>query len=83
MSITFGTTPINYSGITSKVFEKSRHNFLKVERVRITIFDSIYFSEKMWIHLNVYVNSQNYHLWYSENLHEFMESGLHPKKIGI
>ncbi len=35
------------------------------------------------MHRNGYINSQNYHLCCSENQHTFVESGLHPLKIGI
>ncbi len=43
----------------------------------------VFFSDKAWVHLNGYVNSQNYRLWCAENPHEFVESGLRLQKIGI
>ncbi len=46
-------------------------------------FDSVYFSDQAQVHLDGYVNFQNYCFWYSENQHEFVESGLHPEKIDI
>ncbi len=38
---------------------------------------------KVWVHLDGYINSQNYRLWCCENTHALVESGLHPLKIGI
>ncbi len=46
-------------------------------------FDNVYFSDKAWVHLDGYINSQNYRLWCCENPHAFVESGLHSLKIGI
>ncbi len=46
-------------------------------------FDLVYLSDKAWVHLNDYVNSQNYCFWYSKNHRECVESGLQPEKIGI
>jgi len=30
-----------------------------------------------------YINAQNYRLWKSENPHAYLETGLHPQKIGL
>ncbi len=46
-------------------------------------FDNVFFSDKAWVHLDGYINSQNYRLWCCENPHAFVESGLHSLKIGI
>ncbi len=45
--------------------------------------DRVFFSDEAWVHLDGYVNYQNYRLWCAKNPHEFVESGLHPQKIGI
>ncbi len=46
-------------------------------------FDNVYFSDEAWVHLDSYINSQNYRIWCCKNSHAFVESGLHPLKIGI
>jgi hypothetical protein len=33
--------------------------------------------------LSGYVNSQNYRIWSSENPHAFVETRLHPVKVGV
>ncbi len=43
-------------------------------------FDNVYFSDEVWVHLEGYINSQNYRLWCCENPHAFVESVLHPLK---
>ncbi len=43
----------------------------------------MYFSDEAWVHLDGYINSQNYRLWCCENLHAFAKSGLHSLKIRI
>ncbi len=45
--------------------------------------DYYIFSDKMWFHLSGYVNSQNYWIWSTNNLHVFEETLLHPIKVGI
>ncbi len=56
------------------------NTFVHNERHKI---DHVFFSDEAWVHLDEYVHSQNYRLWYAENTHKFVESGLHPQKIGI
>ena len=45
--------------------------------------DMTFFSDEAWIHLSGYINSQNTRIWSAHNPHEFVESPLHPLKIGI
>ncbi len=45
--------------------------------------DTILFSDVAWVHLDSYINTQNYHLWGSEIPHAYKETGLHPQKIWI
>jgi hypothetical protein len=47
------------------------------------ILDKTFFSGEGWLHLSSYVNSQNMRSWYAENLHKFIETPLHPQKIGV
>lgn len=42
-----------------------------------------FFSDEAWFHLSGYINSQNMRMWSSENPHIFLESPLHPEKIGV
>jgi hypothetical protein len=39
--------------------------------------------DEAWFQLSGYVNSQNYRTWATENPHVFLESSLHPIKIGV
>ena len=45
--------------------------------------DNTFFSDESWVHLSGYINSQNYRTWATENPHEFVETDLHPQKLGI
>ncbi len=45
--------------------------------------DRVFFSDEAWMHLDGYVNAQNYRLWCAKNPHKFVESGHHPQKITI
>lgn len=47
------------------------------------ILDLTFFSDEAWFHLSGYVHSQNYRTWATENPHTFIETSLHPIKIGI
>jgi hypothetical protein len=47
------------------------------------ILDHTFFSDEAWIHLDGYVNSQNYRIWSSENPHATVETTLHPIKVGV
>ncbi len=42
-----------------------------------------FFTDKFWFHLSVHVNSKNFQVRGSKNPHTFLESSLHPQKIGI
>ncbi len=42
-----------------------------------------FFSDKAWFYLSGYVNSQNYSIRSTNNLHVFEETSLHPIKVGI
>lgn len=47
------------------------------------ILDLTFFSDEAWFHLSGYINSQNYRTWATENPHTFVETALHPQKIGV
>lgn len=47
------------------------------------ILDLTFFSDEAWFHLSGYVNSQNYRTWGTENPYQFVETSLHPIKVGI
>ncbi len=47
-----------------------------------TQLDNVYLSNEAWVHLNGYVNSQNYRISSQENLTSLLNS-LHPRKVGI
>lgn len=47
------------------------------------ILDKTFFSDEAWFHLSGYVNSQNRRIWSAENPHVFIESPLHPQKVGV
>lgn len=43
----------------------------------------VFFTDESWFYLTGYVNSQNMRLWSAENPHEFVQSSLHPEKVGV
>ena len=43
----------------------------------------VFFTDEAWFHLSGYVNSQNYQTWRTENPHNYTETPLHPRKIGV
>ncbi len=45
--------------------------------------DRTFFTDEAWVHLDGYVNAQNFRIWSSENPHAFVERGLHPQKVGV
>jgi hypothetical protein len=45
--------------------------------------DLTFFSDESWFHRSGYVNKQNMRIWSSINPHEFVQSPLHPQKIGV
>jgi hypothetical protein len=45
--------------------------------------DLTFFSDESWFHLSGYGNKQNMRIWSSMNPHEFIQSPLHPQKIGV
>lgn len=47
------------------------------------VLDKTFFSDEAWFHLSGYVNSQNYRTWATENPNQFVETNLHPIKVGI
>lgn len=47
------------------------------------LLDLTFFSDEAWVHLSGYVNSQNYRTWAADNPHNFVETPLHPQKIGM
>lgn len=47
------------------------------------LLDLTFFSDEAWVHLSGYVNSQNYRTWATENPHIFVETSLHPQKVGV
>jgi hypothetical protein len=47
------------------------------------ILDKIFFSGESWFHFSGVVNSQNMRSLHAENPHEFIETSLHPQKIGV
>lgn len=47
------------------------------------VLNITFMSDEAWFHLSGYVNSQNYRTWGTENPHEFVETSLHPQKIGV
>lgn len=47
------------------------------------VLDLTYFTDEAWFHLTGYVNSQNYRTWATENPHTYIETSLHPLKIGV
>lgn len=47
------------------------------------MLDTMFFTDEAWLHLSGYINSQNFRIWSTENPHQYIESPLHPLKIGI
>ncbi|XP_031327482.1 uncharacterized protein LOC116158782 [Photinus pyralis] len=47
------------------------------------LLDLTFYSDEAWVHLSGYVNSQNYRTWAAENPHIFVETSLHPQKVGV
>jgi hypothetical protein len=47
------------------------------------VLDITFMSDEAWFHLSGYIHSQNYRTWATENPHNFVESSLHPQKIGV
>ncbi|RZC38174.1 hypothetical protein BDFB_015132, partial [Asbolus verrucosus] len=45
--------------------------------------DLTFFTDEGWFHLSGYINKQNMRIWSAENPHEFVQSPLHPEKIGV
>jgi hypothetical protein len=54
-------------------------DFIKEEGV----LDLTFFSDEAWFHLSGYINSQNSRICGTTNPHRFIESSLHPQKIGV
>ncbi len=57
--------------------------FIRFIRNRSDTSDNWVYSDKDWIHLNRYINSQDYHLWASENPNAFVEKGLCSQKVDM
>ncbi len=49
----------------------------------VPVFDTFFFNDEAWFHLDSYINTQNYRVWSSKNLHAFQTTSLHPQKIGL
>ncbi|GLV41775.1 hypothetical protein CBL_12064 [Carabus blaptoides fortunei] len=47
------------------------------------IFELGQMVDEAWFYLSGYVNSQNFRTWFTENPHSFVETSLHPQKIGV
>lgn len=47
------------------------------------VLNVTFMSDEAWFHLSGYVHSQNYRTWATENPHHFVETSLHPEKIGV
>ncbi len=48
----------------------------------VFMFD-MFFSDKIWFHLDDYITMQNYNVWSSENPYIFRTALSYPQKIGI
>lgn len=48
-----------------------------------TFLTTCFWSDEAWFHLSGYMNSQNSRCWLSENPHQFIETPLHPQKVGV
>lgn len=42
-----------------------------------------FFTDEAWFYRTGYVNSQNFRMWNAENPHMFVETSLHPEKVGV
>lgn len=47
------------------------------------ILSKTFFTDEAWFHRTGYVNSQNFRTWSTENPHVFIETPLHPEKVGV
>ncbi len=47
------------------------------------VFNKFYFSVEVWFHSSGYINMQNFRARSATNLHQLMESPLHPQTIGV
>jgi hypothetical protein len=57
--------------------------FKNLIRGNIGVLDQIFFTDEAWFHLSGYVISQYYRTWRIENPHNYIETPLHPQKIGV
>ncbi len=48
-----------------------------------SVLDTVFFSDEAWFHLSGYVNAQNYRVWSSINPHQYVETTIHPQKLGV
>ncbi len=48
----------------------------------ILVFDTFFFNDEAWFHLDDYINMQNYRVRSSENSYIFQTTSLYPQKIG-
>lgn len=53
------------------------------ENMNRNLLNLSFFTDEAWFHLSGYVNSQNYRTWAAENPHTFVETSLHPVKVGV
>lgn len=56
---------------------------LKTSLRRKMPLDVTFYTDEAWFHFSGYMNSQNTHLWSSENSHECEEIPLHDQKVRI
>ena len=47
------------------------------------ILNRTFYTDEAWFHLSGYVNSQNFRIWSTDNPYQFIETPLHPEKIGV
>lgn len=47
------------------------------------LLDKSFFTDEAWFHLEGNVNSQNMRLWSSEKPNFFVQTPLHPQKVGV
>ena len=57
--------------------------FKNLIRCNTGVLDQVFFTDEVWFHLSVYINSQNYGTSRTENPHNYTENPLHPQKIGV
>ncbi len=48
-----------------------------------SVSDTGFLLDEAWFHLSGYVNAQNYRVWSSINSHQYIETTLHPQKLGV